>query len=204
MSIQVPEKLKPFLIWFAVTAAIKAISPSFSGLSGNLSSLFTGVILIYTPCLFYWYRRKKMDFLRGKTFTQSLFWFLAVALASSIAYVIFLKIIGGRFLSEKIHLLSKAPSLKFWLSSFIVVALPEEFFFRGFLYEMIEGTAWKKIVVTSILFSITHVLIGYSLLRLLTVIPGIALGYLRHRTGEIFTPAILHNFFNLIHWASSL
>lgn len=201
---RVPEKLTPLIIWLAATVAIKALSPSFSGLKGNLSSLFTGVILIYTPCLFYWFRGEKMVFLRGKRVSISLFWFLSVGAASCIVYLLFLKLSGGWFLPEKLRLLKTNHSLRFWLSSFIVVALPEEFFFRGFLFEKLEGGAWVKILTTSALFAITHLVIDFSLLRLLTFLPGVALGYLRHRTGEIYSPAILHNLFNMMHWASSL
>jgi membrane protease YdiL (CAAX protease family) len=204
MPKHVPEKLKPYLIWLAVTVAIKSISPSFSGLPGNLSSLFTGVILLYTPCIYFWYRREKMVFLRGKAFAHSLIWFLAVGSASIFLYVVYVKLSGGQFYREKAHLLSTNNTLRFWLSSFIVVALPEEFFFRGFLFERIEGSALTKIIVTSLLFSITHIVIGFSLIRLLTFLPGISLGYLRHKTGEIYTPTLLHNLFNLVHWMSSI
>lgn len=199
-----PEKLKPYLIWLAVTVVIKSISPSFSGLTGNLSSLFTGVILLYTPCIYYWYRAEKMAFLRGKAVASSLFWFLIVASGSIVIYALYLKLAGGRFYREKAHLLSNTQSLRFWLSSFVIVALPEEFFFRGFLFEKIDGTPLSKIIVTAVLFSITHIVIGFSLIRLLTFLPGMALGYLRHKTGEIYTPALLHHLFNFIHSMSSL
>ncbi len=204
MPIHVSEKLKPYLIWLAVTVAIKAISPSFSGLTGSLSSLFTGVILLYSPCIYYWYRGEKMVFLKGKGILASLCWFPAVAGASIALYVAYVKLGGGQFYPEKFHLLTTSGSMKFWLTSLIVVALPEEFFFRGFLFDRIEGSAQTKIIVTSILFSITHIVIGFSLIRFLTFLPGISLGFLRHKTGEVYTPALLHTLFNLIHWASSV
>lgn len=196
--------MQPYLIWLGVTVAVKSISPSFSGLSDNLSSLFTGVLLIYTPCIFYWFRREKMDFLTGRSVTRSILWFAAISTLSAGAFVIFLKISGGRFIAGKSHLLFTRKSATFWASSLFIVALPEEFFFRGFLYDRIKGKEWVKILATSVLFSITHIAVGFSLFRLLTFFPGIALGYLRSKTGEVYTPAILHNLFNLIHWASSV
>ncbi len=201
MTEQGMKRARPYLIWGAVTLAIKAISPSFSKIGGNLPSLFTGILLLYGPLIYYWMRGEKILFLKVKSVGKSLLFFTGMLFVSAFAYFLFLTLTKGAPGAEKISLLFTGKSFRFWFSSLLVTSLPEEFFFRGFLFDAVEGGAPKKIVITSLLFCVTHVVVSFSPLRLLTFIPGIALAYLRDRTSEIYSPILLHTFFNIIYWA---
>ena len=88
------------------------------------------------------------------------------------------------------------------------VALPEEFFFRGYVQARLDRAfggrvrllgaqvGWS-IVVTSLLFAVTHPLLGTSLWSLDTFFPGLLFGWLRSRTGSLAAPVAMH-------WTSNL
>jgi len=114
------------------------------------------------------------------------------------------KIFTGHLDLQKLHLLSGTPSLHFWSSSLLLTSLPEELFFRGFLFDHVEGRPALKIVVTALLFCGTHIAVSFTPIRLMTVIPGLLLGFLREKTGEVYTPVLLHTLFNMVHWTIGL
>jgi membrane protease YdiL (CAAX protease family) len=90
----------------------------------------------------------------------------------------------------------------------LVVALPEELFYRGFVQ-----TAWARtapdrgvkvlgarlgagFVATQALFAIGH-LVALQPWRLGTFFPGLLFGWLRERTGGLAAPVVLHALSNL-------
>lgn len=94
----------------------------------------------------------------------------------------------------------------FWelvLAEFLVVSLPEEVFFRGYVQGSLNelwkgrrrilgvelGWAW---VVQAALFGLGHFLVDFNPLRLAVAIPALAFGYLRESTGSIAAPVIFH------------
>jgi membrane protease YdiL (CAAX protease family) len=101
----------------------------------------------------------------------------------------------------------------FWLLQLILiqllmVALPEEFFYRGYLLSRLDAIwpvrrfwgiplSWGNLL-SSILFAITHVLFGYQLYRLSVFFPSLLFGALRQHTGSLFAPILLHASFNLL------
>jgi len=103
----------------------------------------------------------------------------------------------GSWHSEGIHF---PPSL--WRAAaaqLIVVAIPEEFFFRGYLQgrlrEVFSGAG--AIALSSILFGLGHYLVDYDPQRLAVAFPGILFGILRERTGSIAPGAVFHASCNL-------
>lgn len=89
-----------------------------------------------------------------------------------------------------------------------VVALPEEFFYRGYLQTRLTD-AWpegKKIFgvrmgkafwVTQILFALGHLAI-FRVWRLAVFFPAILFGWMRGRTGSVLGSAMLHACCNLL------
>lgn len=94
------------------------------------------------------------------------------------------------------------------LVQFLVVALPEELFYRGFMQ-----TAWARnaperglsvfgarlghrFLATQALFAAGHLVILQPW-RLATFFPGLLFGWLRERTGDIAAPTVLHALSNL-------
>jgi CAAX protease family protein len=90
----------------------------------------------------------------------------------------------------------------------IVVAIPEELFFRGYLMERLEQVwppgrsvlgakvGWA-LVVSSALFAISHVAVIPNPLRLAVFFPALLFGWMRARTGSIAAAAVFHTLCNL-------
>ncbi len=204
MAPKIPPKAIPYLIWALTTVALKAGTVLFSQAGASAVSVFTGVLLLYIPFIYYISARREIRFLNIVSLRKSLFWLIIFITATFLVYTTVLKISGGHYEKARLAILFTKKSWIFWGSSLLAVGLPEEFFFRGFLYSEIEGSEVKKIAVTSVLFALTHLAVGASLLRAMTVFPGIVLALLRSRTKEIYTPALLHTFMNLINWLGPL
>lgn len=105
-----------------------------------------------------------------------------------------------------------APSLPddfaLWvLHHFLVVALPEEFFYRGYLQDRFKA-AWpptrrvlgvpvgRAFLLTAVLFAVGHLAV-FEVWRLSVFFPALLFGFLRERTGTVLGATLLHGYFNL-------
>jgi hypothetical protein len=100
----------------------------------------------------------------------------------------------------------------------LLVALPEEFFYRGYLQPRLEQwpslastllrVAGLKItlanVTASALFALAHFMVGGDPFRLAVFFPSLLFGALRDRTGTIATPLMFHAFCNILAHLSGL
>lgn len=104
------------------------------------------------------------------------------------------------------HLPSDLPRTA--LDQVLLIALPEEFFFRGYLQTQFDrvwgrphrfaGADWGiGLPVAAALFAACHVLFGGPA-RLIVFFPGLLYGWLRVRTGTIAVPTLYHAFSNLL------
>lgn len=120
-------------------------------------------------------------------------------------------LIGGYLLL--FHLLSDrgfdfhSLSLNIIAAHLIVIAFPEEAFFRGYLQQEM-GNNLKSIIAVSILFAIAHVLtifIGrsslglHSVSALLTFFPSLIMGYIYYKTGSVWGSTIFHFLSNIAY-----
>ncbi len=90
----------------------------------------------------------------------------------------------------------------------VVVALPEELLFRGFIHELCEralppkrrlfggGIGWA-LVLSSALFAVGHLAVGLDPRRLAVFFPGLLFGWVRSATGSILAGTIIHAASNL-------
>jgi uncharacterized protein len=94
------------------------------------------------------------------------------------------------------------------LNQLIVVAIPEELFFRGYLMQRLDqrwpparrvlgAPIGAALLVTSLLFAIGHVLVVPNPQRLAVFFPALIFGWMRARTGSIVPGAIFHALCNL-------
>ena len=90
----------------------------------------------------------------------------------------------------------RTPFGAFVLRQALLVALPEEVFFRGYLYDAFEENGWEPIVPSSLLFATGHLVTHASAYRALTFFPGLLFGYARKKSGNIYVPVLLHLLFN--------
>jgi len=95
------------------------------------------------------------------------------------------------------------------LTQVLVVAIPEEVFFRGYLLSRFEarwpsGKRWLGVrlgwplVLSSVLFGVGHFLVDFQPMRLAVVVPGFVFGYLRLRSGSVAAGALFHALCNLL------
>jgi membrane protease YdiL (CAAX protease family) len=90
----------------------------------------------------------------------------------------------------------------------VVVALPEELFFRGYLLARLEqalpprrrllgGGVGRALVVAALLFALGHVLVDLDPRRFATFFPGLLFGWMRSATGSIAAGVVAHASANL-------
>lgn len=85
----------------------------------------------------------------------------------------------------------------FALRQALLVALPEEVFFRGYLYDAFEENGWEPVIPSSLLFAAGHLVTHASAYRALTFFPALLFGWGRKKSGNIYVPVGLHLLFNL-------
>jgi membrane protease YdiL (CAAX protease family) len=95
------------------------------------------------------------------------------------------------------------------MSQILVVAVPEEVFFRGYLWARFEE-CWpsrcrflgayvgRPLIVTSALFALGHFLVDLQPARLAVFFPALAFGWMRSRSGSIAPGALFHALCNLL------
>jgi membrane protease YdiL (CAAX protease family) len=98
-----------------------------------------------------------------------------------------------------------------WESTFaqlVVIALPEELFFRGYLLARLEqafpparrvlgGGLGSALVLSALLFALGHVLVDFDVRRLAVFFPGLLFGWMRSATGSILPGVLCHASANL-------
>jgi uncharacterized protein len=90
----------------------------------------------------------------------------------------------------------------------LVIALPEEAFYRGYLQSALDDVykpRWRVLgarlgpglLLTSALFALGHLCTEFNLARLAVFFPSLVFGYLRARTGGVGAGLIFHALCNL-------
>lgn len=98
---------------------------------------------------------------------------------------------------------------EFCLVQLLVVALPEELFFRGFLLGLLEkrfppkrrwlgGGIGLALVLSSLAFALIHIPKDGDPRVLATFFPGLLFGWMRSATGSILAPTIAHGASNIL------
>lgn len=94
------------------------------------------------------------------------------------------------------------------LGQVLVIALPEEAFYRGYLHTALDDvrkTPWKILgaklgwgwILGAAIFALGHLATDLRIERLAVFFPALLFGWLRARTGGIGAPLLLHAIFNL-------
>jgi membrane protease YdiL (CAAX protease family) len=101
-----------------------------------------------------------------------------------------------------------------WILPFLIVhlgivALPEEWFFRGYLQTRLDtrlGTPWRILgadlgwgfILSALFFALLHPILLPGAFRLLVFFPALLFGYLRARSGNIGAAVVIHATSNLL------
>lgn len=205
------------IAWFVVISLSSFFShlTSVSFISNNLA-LITAVILLYVPLGIYFKKREKVDFLdwSPKDFGRSLLVFIIFSL------IIFPPIFLGNHLYQNLLKHPYHPGIIkdagfLVLHQIFLVALPEEFFFRGYFLGRLNqmfGKPWKLLKVSigpgllwsSLIFALSHSLITFAWWHIFIFFPALGFGWLREKTGTITASILFHaacNIFNVWVWA---
>jgi membrane protease YdiL (CAAX protease family) len=200
-------------------------------LVGHLGSALVAVVLLYAPVFVAW--RRGDDLVAygftsqplGKGLAYAAVAVLVIAPAFAVGYIIFydtvcdpsssfhglgLPGVCARFAGWRVQLPElDLPFAELALVQLVVVALPEELFFRGFVHEMLEraippsrrilggGIGWA-LVISSLLFALIHLPKQGDPRALATFFPGLLFGWLRSATGSILASTLTHASSNLL------
>jgi membrane protease YdiL (CAAX protease family) len=131
-----------------------------------------------------------------------------VAAAVFVPYIVGHYLLAHWWLGARFTLRLPPDLLRSALDQVLLIGLPEEFFFRGYLQTQFDQ-AWNRpyrlfrtnwgigLPVAAALFAMCHVPFGGAG-RLIVFFPGLLYGWLRLRTGTIAVPALYHAFSNLL------
>lgn len=123
----------------------------------------------------------------------------------------------GRFAIAAEEPVDQERSAWWWLwmlgAQLILVAVPEEWFYRGYVQQRLDeafGTRWKILgvelgwgwLLASVLFALGHLVLDARPERLAVFFPSLLFGYMKARTGSIAAPALFHALSNV--WIQSL
>jgi membrane protease YdiL (CAAX protease family) len=198
---------------------------------GHLGSALVAVLFLYAPVFVAWLRKEDLDEygFRAAPLKRGL-----ITAAVTIA-VVFPFFVLGYFAFYEIacksatlaHLVPKnmcaqygglggihAPKLtlefgEFCLVQMVVVALPEELFFRGFLLHMLEkkypptrrflgGGIGKALVLSALGFALIHLPKDGDPRALATFFPGLVFGWMRSATRSILAGTVTHGASNIL------
>ena len=188
-----PFPVKPLLVFVAVIAAIRlyASMPAVRFLS---PSLFAAALFLYSPLPRYW-RRGFPAWGRAPDPARSAAVAALLAAAGAVAFFLFARLPLPPGISPYRGTAPLTAAIA--VHHLLLVALPEEVFFRGYLYDAFEEAGREPVLSAALLFAVGHFLIAPSPFRLLTFFPGLLLGWGRRRSGNVYAPTAVHFVFNL-------
>lgn len=105
--------------------------------------------------------------------------------------------------------LAAFPGIWMVLSQVLLVALPEEFFFRGYMQTTLDKVfpkKWRVLgadlgwgwIITCIVFAFSHSFVHYAWWHFSILFPALLFGWLRERTGSITAPVLFHALSNVM------
>ena len=178
-------------------------------------TLITAAILLYVPIAIYFKRREPFDFL-DRSIPQSL---RAIGIFLLFSFAVFPILSLGNHVYQawiwNLHFraLPSADTLVgLFLSQLLFIALPEEFFFRGYVQARLNqlyakkwrilgvtcGPAW---LLTALIFAVSHSVITIRWWHIFIFFPALAFGWLKEKTGTILAPSLFHAASNIFAYA---
>ena len=223
------------LIAWAVVAALVAVLVNINvelPAIGHVGSALVAVVFLYAPVFWAWRRHEDLDdygfhaqpIKRGLVtaavaggivfplFVIAYLAFYEVACHSNLlAHLVPRNLCSSYVGLSRIHAPELDGKLLEWCAvQLIVVALPEELFFRGFLLEMLErrfppkrrilgGGVGLALVISAAMFALIHLpKEGYDPRQLATFFPGLLFGWMRSSTRSILASTVTHAGSNIL------
>ena len=188
-----PFPVKPVLVFAAVIAAVRLSLFLPPGLFLS-PSLLAAALFLYAPLPRYW-RRGFPAWARASDPARGVALFTLLAGAGAIAFFLFVRLPLPPAISPYRGTVPLTAAMA--AHHLLLVALPEEVFFRGYLYDVFEEAGREPVLSVALLFAIGHFVIAPSPFRLLTFFPALLLGWGRKRSGNVYVPTAAHFLYNL-------
>jgi membrane protease YdiL (CAAX protease family) len=206
---------------------------------GHLGSALVAVVFLYAPVVVAWWRKEDLDdygfhaepvrkglVIAGTAiavifpiFALGYFAFYEIACNSQLlAHLVPRNMCSSYGGLSALHWpamnwnpLDKDSFAQFCLVQMIVVALPEELFFRGFLLHLLEkrfpprrrvlgGGIGLALVLSAAAFALIHLPKDGDPRALATFFPALVFGWMRSATGSILASTVTHGASNILIW----
>jgi len=199
------------ILWMATMLGIRLLHElSRFPVFRDYVMLGTALLLIYAPVWILWRRKERIDFFESSwgQLARSIGWFLLVS-----AVIFPLLEIANRYYQDWfLHRRYLGGNFKGLanaaLFQLLLVALPEEFFFRGYMqyqFDRIWPKKWRllgvrvgwSLVITSLIFAFSHSLIHRQWWHFSIFFPALVFGWLREKTNAITASILFHALSNV-------
>ena len=190
-----PFPLRAFLLFLGIVVLVRVASRELPSYASLQPDLLAAALFLYAPLLHY-RLGKAPSWIRHVDVRRSAIAAIALAAGGTLAFAAFARLPLPFFIAP--HGGENPPLVEFLFRQALLIALPEEIFFRGYLYDAFEERGWEPVLPSSLLFAAGHLVIHASWYRALTFFPGLLLGGGRKFSGNIYVPIILHLLFNLL------
>lgn len=203
------------LVFILVLGAIKTLYQlRGQAVIGEYLSTFVAILLIYPAVIHTSLRKLPVTFFEKNlaAIGRSFLVFFAAALA---IYPLFL--LGNHFYQTRLFGLSlQTSALKLPLENVVVqvvlVAFPEEFFFRGYLQTMLARRFHRRfhlpglraismgwaVPLASLIFALSHSFITVQWWHIFIFFPSLVFGWLREKTQGLVAPILFHATSNVL------
>lgn len=173
-------------------------------------SLIFAAVLLYIPLYIGHRHRKSLVFVETsaghilRSLGTLLVWMVIIFLPYALGVHLWAKMFWGAHAFQ----LASLPPLNLILSQVLVIALPEETFFRGYVqtrFQQVIKPRWRIFgahlgwgwILTSVIFALAHSLISYQWWHFAIFFPSLLFGFLREKTDGLVAPILCHAFSNL-------
>ncbi|PIR20935.1 MAG: hypothetical protein COV45_03475 [Deltaproteobacteria bacterium CG11_big_fil_rev_8_21_14_0_20_47_16] len=173
-------------------------------------SLIFAAVLLYVPLAITRKHRNQLVFIETSPLhvLRSLGFFLLWAIIIFVPYTFLVHLWAQLYWGGNPFKFAMLPSWNLILTQLIVVALPEETFFRGYMqtrFQQIFKPRWSIFgarlgwgwILTCIIFAAAHSLIQFQWWHFAIFFPSLVFGYLRERTDGLIAPILFHALSNL-------
>lgn len=204
--------IQAWIVWGVVIfLASLAFQLRFVSWIGNNLTFITSALLVYAPVFVLYRNKESFDFFEKNwreffSSLKTLLWTLLV-----IAPPLFL---ANHFFQEyffQTHYVSSSKNSSLWGIFFfhvLVVAFPEEFFFRGYLLKRFQNyfqdtftflgvPTGKGFFLTALVFAMSHSFITLRWWHFSIFFPALVFGWLRVKTKGLFAPILFHALSNV-------
>lgn len=194
-----PQKLYNYLIPLIVYITLISLIFLMKYLiSWSLAATVSAFLMLAVPFIL------KNDMRDLRWDPRGVLWGIAVTI---VILLIYIAVLAGYGLYAGKSLTFNKLSYSFVLIQLLLVALPEEVFFRGYLQQKLGNTV-KGVIFVSLLFALAHFVTlclggGHGLSvcsqAVLTFFPSLVMGYLYMSTGTLWASIIFHFLANIVH-----